>query len=49
MARRDESCETCHWNNKISSDTSIQCYIDKEWRRGKEAESCPIDRYKRGK
>lgn len=49
MARRDECCETCHWNVKQTSDGYIQCYKDREWRRGPEAAECPIDEYKRAK
>jgi len=34
MARREE-CADCHWNVKTSTDGSIKCYKDNEWRRRK--------------
>jgi len=49
MARREEPCETCHWNIKTTSDGYIQCYKDKEWRSDSEAAQCPIDEYKRAR
>lgn len=45
MSRKEE-CDTCHWKDKTSSDGSIKCYKDKEWRKGKDAENCPINEYK---